>query len=240
MRIVLLLAVVAVAGCSPPARIAGDFPRVNVLDVQQGGYVGERVRWGGVIVETKPVETETCMQVVSLPLGRRARPRIDADRSFGRFLACAPAFYDPEIYAAEREVTIVGTITGVERGKVDEQEYDFPRLAAEAVYLWPERARRDYGEAYGPYGYPYYGGPYGYPYDYGYYPYWGWWGGSYGPRWYGWYGSGWHGGDWYGGHGGHGHGGHGHGGYGHGGGGYGHGGGRGGGYGGGGRGGGRH
>jgi outer membrane lipoprotein len=206
VRIVLLLAVVAVAGCSPPAHIAGDFPRVNLVDVQQGGHVGERVRWGGVIVETKPTETETCMQIVSLPLGRRARPRIDADQSFGRFLACAPAFYDPEIYAPEREVTVVGTITGVERGKVDEQEYDFPRLAIDAIYLWPPRARREYGDEYGPYSYAYpYYYPYYYPGPYAYPYYWGGWG------WYGGWGGGW-GGGWHGHGDGHGHGSGGHGG----------------------------
>jgi outer membrane lipoprotein len=88
--------------------------------VQQDRYVGEHVRWGGVIVETMPRADETCIEVVSLPLDRRARPRL-VDDSFGRFRGCVPGFYDPEIYAPEREVTVVGTVQGVERGRVGEQ-----------------------------------------------------------------------------------------------------------------------
>jgi outer membrane lipoprotein len=160
MRLVVVLATVAVVGCArPPQRIAGEFPPVTPADVQQGRYVGEHVRWGGVVAETMPREEETCIEVVSLPLDRRARPRL-VDETFGRLRACLPGFYDPEIYAPGREVTVVGTVQGVERGVVGEQEYDFPRLAAEAVYLWPERPRYDdvqYGVGvYG--GHPFWGG----------------------------------------------------------------------------------
>ena len=156
-----MLGLLALAACArPPQRIDGQFPPIRPDEVQQGELVGEHVRWGGVIVETMPREDETCIEIVSLPLDRRARPRL-VDESFGRFLACAPGFYDPEIYDDRREVTVVGAIQGVERGTVGEQPYDFPRLDAEAVYLWPERP--DYDRArvgfYGAYPwYPFWGG----------------------------------------------------------------------------------
>ena len=37
---------------------------------------------------------------------------------------------------------------GDPRGQIGEQAYDFPRVAAEALYLWPERPRYD-GMSYG-------------------------------------------------------------------------------------------
>ncbi len=172
----LALLVVVVACARPPVRLEGEFPRTTVLDAQQADHTGERVRWGGVIVETKPGHDETCFQVMSAPLDRRARPRAYDDTS-GRFEACAPGFYEPEVYGPRREVTVVGTIREMRHGKVGEYEYVFPHVAAEAVYLWPDRndvARGYYGYGYPdpyyyPYGYPYYGYPY-----YGYGPYWEW------------------------------------------------------------------
>jgi outer membrane lipoprotein len=74
VRAVLLLALVMLAACMrPPRPIAGDFPPVQVTDVQGGAHVGERVRWGGIIVETRPEQDQTCFQIVSLPLDARAR-----------------------------------------------------------------------------------------------------------------------------------------------------------------------
>jgi outer membrane lipoprotein len=127
------------AACArPPRPIAGEFPSVQVADVQRGDHTGERVRWGGVIVETRPEQDRTCFELVSLPLDGRARPRL-VDDTYGRFEACAPGFYDPAIYQERREVTVVGAVQDVVTGKVGDYDYRFPRVAAETVYLWPER-----------------------------------------------------------------------------------------------------
>ena len=146
MRSALPIAVATLmAACArPPQPIAGDFPPVQVPDVQAGAHVGERVRWGGLIVEARPEQGQTCFQLVSLPLDARARPRI-VDRTYGRFEACAPGFYDPEIYEPRRELTIVGTVQQVDAGTIGGYDYRFPRVAAEQVYLWPERPPPYYG-----------------------------------------------------------------------------------------------
>ena len=113
MRAALLIGVVMLAACArPPRPIAGDFPSVQVSDVQSGAHAGERVRWGGMIVQTRPETDRTCFEMVSLPLDARARPRL-VDQTYGRFEACAPGFYDPEIYEQQREVTVVGTVQDV-------------------------------------------------------------------------------------------------------------------------------
>jgi outer membrane lipoprotein len=140
VKAALLLPLLALAACvRPPLDVAGEFPTTTVGDAQNAERPGERVRWGGTIVETRPQRDETCIEVVSLPLDRQARPR-RSDQSFGRFLGCAPGFYDPEIYADGREVTVVGSIEGTRSGKVEDYDYPFPVVRAEAIHLWPERA----------------------------------------------------------------------------------------------------
>src|SRR5262245_47933943 len=118
-RAALCVSLVLLAACARvPPRLQGVFPPTTVTEAQQPGTVGERVRWGGEIVSTTPATGDTCFEIVSKPLNRNARP-LDADESAGRFVACAPGFFDPTIYAPGREVTVVGTVEPPTRGKVE-------------------------------------------------------------------------------------------------------------------------
>ena len=164
-RLVLLVTVLLGACVRPPGPIAGDFTPTSIADAQREQRSGERIRWGGTIVSTTPGKAATCLEIVSLPLDARARPR-RTDDTLGRFIACAPGFYDPEVFAPRREVTVVGALEPTESGKVGDYDYLFPRVAAEAIWLWPERNPEDrvcYGGAAigGPYWYPFWWGWYG-------------------------------------------------------------------------------
>lgn len=176
-------ALLVLAGCATaPKPLQGEFdadtPRAQVAD-------GQRVRWGGTIIDVQPKPEETCIQVLGKALSGNARPMF-SDDSEGRFVACRQGFYDPAVFAQGREVTVTGTAAGTELRKIGEYDYPLPRVAADVIYLWPERYSFDQ---------PYWD-PYWVWWPYGYYNW-------YGPtlRW-GYYGHG---------HYGHGHG-HGHGG----------------------------
>lgn len=161
---------VLVSACAkPPAPLAGTYAEISLRDVQQRGLAGQRVRWGGAIVATTPEKDETCFEILQRPLDAQARPR-HTDESDGRFIACALGFYDPAVYANGREVTIIGTLQEAQVRKIGEHEYRYPTVAAEKVYLWPQRER---SPAY--YYYPPWPDPF-------WYPAWGPW--PYGPSWY--------------------------------------------------------
>ncbi|MDT8437457.1 MAG: Slp family lipoprotein [Wenzhouxiangellaceae bacterium] len=133
--------------------------------------LGTPVRWGGVIVDTRPQADRTCIEVLAQELDSRAYPK-RSDDDFGRFVVCDPAFLDPEIYTNGRYITAVGTLEQFQIGQIGEFDYRYPVVKADAVYLWPERDDVDYAPYYGRgFYYPYYG--YGYPYYFGYsrYPY---------------------------------------------------------------------
>ncbi len=178
MRAIVLLAwfpLLAACAARVPPTLQGTFPELTVAQAQTQGTSGERVRWGGEIVSTTPQNNETCVEVVSKPLDRQARP-IPTDETSGRFLACAPGFYDPAIYAPGREVTAVGTLEGPTSAKVGEYDYTFPKERAETIYLWPKREPRDV--AYYPaggwgWGYPGWGWGVGWGGGWGRGPYWG-------------------------------------------------------------------
>lgn len=151
-----------------PAPLQGTFSAVTPRDAAAGGGHGEAVRWGGEIINVDPRADQTCFEILARELDTSARP-VARDPSAGRFLACRSGFYDPEEFKRGRDITVIGQVNGSEHGKVGEFDYTYPRVAADAVYLWPKRplyAASPYYDpwlgpwwGYGPYWGPYWGGP---------------------------------------------------------------------------------
>ncbi|HET6632371.1 MAG TPA: Slp family lipoprotein [Rhodanobacteraceae bacterium] len=154
---VLAVASLLLGACATvPQPLMGQY---SMLPPNQAANAsGERVRWGGTIIETVPEANQTCIYTMSRPLGDSARPYPSGDGG-GRFVACHAGFYDPQIFAPGREITVTGSIDGSLTRAVGEYEYAYPRVQADVIYLWPRRIER-----------PYYYDPYpGYFYD----PFWG-------------------------------------------------------------------
>ncbi len=184
------------AACaSTPQALRGDFytpisPTEAALEQRTGAYV----RWGGQIVSVSHTKHHTCFNVLGRPLDSRAKPE-QSDAVDGRYRACAPGFYDPEVYEKGRSITTTGVIAREATQRFESFDLRVPEVAADVVYLWPRRAYYAPYPAYpffgygwgGPYGY----GGYGYGYPYGWGPYWGgpWIGAGWGAPYYG-YGSG--------------------------------------------------
>ena len=129
----------ALAGCaSTPQPLQGQFSTLMPDEAAERQAAGEHVRWGGRVVRVEPQAARSCFEIVGFPLDAAGRP-LRPDHSEGRFLACRAGFYDPEVFKSGREVTITGVVEGFETRKVGDYDYHYARVAAEAIYLWPER-----------------------------------------------------------------------------------------------------
>ncbi len=138
----LSAALLALGGCSSiPKPLQGTFDPTTPADVVQTGAIGGSVRWSGRIIETVPEDGRTCFTVLAQPAQGSTRPRND-DRSLGRFIACRSGFYDPEVFAAKRQITVTGTVTGIEPRTVGDARHPHPIVAADVVYLWREARSR--------------------------------------------------------------------------------------------------
>jgi len=149
-----------------PEQLQGEYDNVSPARVDAREF-GRNVRWGGVLIDTRNEEEKTCFEVLSRDLDRYMRPET-SDTTAGRFIACTTGFYDPEVYAKGREVTVTGQIQSLEERKIEEFDYRYPVLAVEDLVLWQKRQNvLVYNQVYSPFYYPYYwGGAWG-----GYYPY---------------------------------------------------------------------
>ena len=138
------IAIALLAGCaSAPKPLQGQFDPLTPNQAAAGESTGAAVRWGGRIIRTEPRPDRTCFEVMSVRLNADGRPHGASDDTYGRFIACRTGFYDPALFQPNREVTFTGRIEGYEDRKVEEYVYKFPRVAADVVYLWPQRERVD-------------------------------------------------------------------------------------------------
>ena len=174
---VAIAATVLLAGCAtvPAPLVGNNFTPVTPQQAVGQSTGGQRVRWGGEIINVEPRADTTCFEILSRELYDDARPN-RRDQSDGRFLACKQGFYDPAVYVKGRDITVVGTINGNEKHKVGQYDYTFAKVDADEVYMWP---RRVYAAGYYD---PYWGSCYADPF----------WGPRWGPGW----GCGWGGGFW--------------------------------------------
>lgn len=115
-------------GAPPPDEVRADAAR----------FQGTQVRWGGVIAGVSNRADDTLLEVVSRPLASGGRPR-ETDATDGRFLARVPGFLDPAVYAPGREITVSGTVAGLESRQVGDYPYPYVRVNVEQHYLWAVR-----------------------------------------------------------------------------------------------------
>ena len=165
--LVLVGALVGCAGTIPePIRNPGTTTALGVSEVQAdpNRHIGVRVRWGGTIIAVTNRERSTQIEVLARALDRGGAPRSGSSAD-GRFIAEVAGFLDPAEYPKDRELTVVGIITGVETRAVGDYPYVYPVVQADARYLWPEPQPAPvypgpwFGPWYDPWWGPWYGPP---------------------------------------------------------------------------------
>lgn len=137
---VLLLAGL-LAGCASGPRYDLDQARTDLTPEAVGkagqAFVGEPVVWGGRIIETRPGEDVTEVELLGYPLGRHQVPSHQR-ASQGRFLIRTTGFLEPGDWQTGRLVTVRGNLERSEEGEVGEAIYRYPVVRADDLYLWPE------------------------------------------------------------------------------------------------------
>lgn len=131
-----LLALTSACATTPLPATDRAVAALTPADAIAPEHVGSTVRWGGLIMETRPGKGETCFEISSRPLDTGGEP-LDSDRTDGRFIACAKGFHEPSVYAAMRKLTVVGTLGEPIKGNIGDHEIVFPRLKVETLHLWP-------------------------------------------------------------------------------------------------------
>ncbi|CAG1065043.1 Outer membrane protein Slp [uncultured bacterium] len=163
----IFAAMLMISGCSVvPKSILKEVNRDISLDQVQSNpaqYTGQKVLWGGIILNSENLENYTQIEVLETELAYDERPEDGTSR--GRFLIQSPGYLDTNIYTKNKRITIAGTVKGVETGKIGKMDYRYPVIEPIDMRTFEQMTERDYDYPYSPYMY----GPY-YPYS-PFYPY---------------------------------------------------------------------
>jgi|GEM_PF-337241 len=135
----LILITALISGCATvPTPLAGDhFSPITPKDAVAEKSSGKEVRWGGQIFAVEPGEDRTCFAVLSRALLNDARPNKRGNTN-GTFIACRPGFFDPALYPDGSDITVVGTVSGIEQYQSGYDNYELAKVDATEIYLWPE------------------------------------------------------------------------------------------------------
>ena len=104
--------------------------------------IGRQVLWGGTILGVTNLARNTLIELQAYPLGYNERPQRDA-APLGRFYLDRSGFLDPAYYSNGRLITVTGTITRIDTGKVGEAEQASPVVNARQLHLWPADSFHD-------------------------------------------------------------------------------------------------
>ncbi len=134
----LLLCLLILSGCTSMPEELRPVNERALLSFTDAALIQPpaEARWGGEIAAVRNRSGDTEIEVVQFELGTSGRP-LKSDTSAGRFRIRVAGFIDPAIYAPGRQVTALGSFTGIEQGNVGEQSYAFPVLKVDSVHLWP-------------------------------------------------------------------------------------------------------
>jgi len=105
------------------------------------GAKGQTVLWAGTILSSKNLKTSTRLEVLAYPVDSDGWPDLKAKPS-GRFLVNHAGYLETADYAKGRLLSVVGPITGIQKGKLGETEYTYPVIQAEQKYLWPKSSQK--------------------------------------------------------------------------------------------------
>ena len=167
--------ILLLSGCAStlPDSISGELkgnPEFSDVISNIEEHIDAQIRWGGAIVKVENRENQSWIEIVARELYQSGRPR-NNDYSPGRFIAIVDGFIDPTVYAAKRQITVVGIVQQAHSAKIDQFNYLYPLVQTSSHHLWSvvSQQRRNYPSPYFYnrfyFGYP---GYYSHRYHYGY------------------------------------------------------------------------
>lgn len=137
--IVVLLATIGLSGCvTIPDAIKGtsEHPQDDLARVMNAPalYTGQEARFGGKVVGMHNSQGKTRLEIATVPLDAGAAPVLGA-ASRGRIYADVNGFLDP-VDVKDRLITVVGPITGAEKGVIGNAPYTFMVMQVNGFKRW--------------------------------------------------------------------------------------------------------
>ena len=146
IRLTLLLTGLLLAACSQLPKFDTTGVNKSLLPTQVASdfnsYKGKAVMWGGAVLSGKNLKDSTRLEVLAYPLDNDGWPQRD-QKPLGRFILSQKGYLETADYTKGRVITVVGTVSGIEKGKVGDTPYTFPVIQVRQLHLWQQTDSKD-------------------------------------------------------------------------------------------------
>ena len=105
---------------------------INSFSLTKNQYV----LWGGTLLSGINLKDSTELEILAYPLDDYSEP-IENSKSFGRFIAIDSGYLELGEYAKDRQISFVGQLVELRKGKVGDSDYVYPVIAIQQIKLWP-------------------------------------------------------------------------------------------------------
>ena len=96
---------------------------------------GRMTLWGGTILDTRNLKNSTRFEVLAYPLDSSHRPLLE-QKPLRRFIISYNGYLEPATYAQGRLLTVLGTVSTGQSGKVGESTYTYAVINSKQLHLW--------------------------------------------------------------------------------------------------------
>ena len=96
---------------------------------------GKIALWGGTILDTPNLKNSTQIEVLAYPLNAYHRP-MQGSQPLGRFIITQKGYLEATNYAQGRLLTVLGSVSKNQSGKVGKSSYTYPVINAQQLHLW--------------------------------------------------------------------------------------------------------
>lgn len=103
---------------------------------------GKMALWGGTILDTINLKDATQIEMLAYPLNASHRPLLES-KPLGRFIIKHNGYLEPTTYAQGRQLTVLGSVSGSQSGKIGETTYEYPVISDTQLHLWSQSSDRD-------------------------------------------------------------------------------------------------
>jgi len=91
--------------------------------------------WGGTILDTRNLKDSTQIEVLAYPLDSSHRP-LQEQKPLGRFIINHRGYLEPATYAQGKQLSVLGSVSGSQGGKIGDSLYTYPVISARQLHLW--------------------------------------------------------------------------------------------------------
>ena len=108
---------------------------------QMKSLQGQKVLWGGLIVNSSNTSQGTQFEILAYPLDNHYKPQTD-QVTLGRFIANSSQYLETLDYAQGRLLSVIGTLKETKAGKIGDAEYIYPVVTIEQHHLWKTQSEQ--------------------------------------------------------------------------------------------------